>query len=268
MRDLLDAHVHLWDTTRRELPWLPAGHPLRRDFTIADLEADAGVLPSVVVVQADADPLEVHDLLDLAASTPSVAGVVGWFDLLADDVAVRIDAAVRHADQVGARLVGVRCPPADQHDPAALTAMSAGVRAATEAGLAIDLLVRPAALPGVAELADSVPAARLVLDHLGNPREEDSDWSCGMKLLADRPGVTVKLSGLTAISTDPEMIAAHVGEVAALFGADRLMYGSDWPVCTLTTDYRSTLDLVLDLLPRNVQAAVLGTVARRIYRLP
>jgi len=64
------------------------------------------------------------------------------------------------------------------------------------------------------------------------------------------------------------MIAAHVGEVAALFGADRLMYGSDWPVCTLTTDYRSTLDLVLDLLPRNVQAAVLGTVARRIYRLP
>ncbi|MEV0290778.1 MULTISPECIES: amidohydrolase family protein [unclassified Kribbella] len=252
----LDAHVHVWDTSRRSLPWLPAGHPLRRDFSLDDFCEAADGSPDTILVQADADPLEVTDLLDLAATTPSVLGVVGWFDLhrttsFPDDPL----------------LLGIRCPPADQTDPDAFTAPAfvRGVRAATEAGLAVDLLLRPSALTGAARLADAVPGARVVLDHLGNPTGVTADWSTGMKALADHPNVTVKLSGTAHLPTGN--LAELVAAALELFGSERLMFGSDWPVCTLSSTRAEVLRRTAELLPAAAHNDVFRGAAERTYRL-
>ncbi|TWD75203.1 L-fuconolactonase [Kribbella amoyensis] len=265
----VDAHVHVWDTSRRELPWLPVGHALRRDISLADFRVAAeGDVPEIVLVQADADPGEVFDLLDQAAADDAVLGVVGWVDLLADDVEKKLAKALSYAEDRGARLVGIRCPPADQHDPEAVTAPAyvRGVRAAADAGLAVDLLLRPAALTGAARLAALVPGARLVLDHLGNPTTADDTWVTGMKALADVPSVTVKVSGVTA--------HLPAGELAELldfaldqFGSDRLMFGSDWPVCTLRSSRAETVRRTTAVLPVAAHKDVFRGTARRTYRL-
>ncbi|WP_165949068.1 amidohydrolase family protein [Kribbella turkmenica] len=252
----LDAHVHLWDTSRRALPWLPAGHPLRRDFTLPDLaRSGGGRLPDTILVQADADPLEVTDLLGLAAATPAVLGVVGWFDLH------RSASFPEHT-----KLVGVRCPPADQTDPGALddAGFVRGVCAAADAGLAIDLLLRPPALLGAARLAGAVPGARLVLDHLGNPAAPTDDWLTGMKALADRPNVTVKLSGTAHLASDT--LAELIDVTLGLFGSDRLMFGSDWPVCTLSSTRAEVLRRTAELLPAAAHNDVFRGTAQRTYR--
>ncbi len=252
----LDSHVHVWDTSRRALPWLSDGHPLRRDFTLADLaDASGGDLPDSILVQADADPLEVTDLLGLAATTPSVLGVVGWFDL---------HRSTRFADDP--LLLGIRCPPADQTDPGALTdpGFVRGVRAAADAGLAIDLLLRPPALIGAARLATTVPHARLVLDHLGNPATADADWLLGMKALADCPNVTVKLSGTAHLPMDA--LAELIAVALDLFGSDRLMFGSDWPVCTLSGTRAEVVRRTTELLPAAAHNDVFRGTAQRTYR--
>ncbi|GAB2607411.1 amidohydrolase family protein [Kribbella endophytica] len=254
----VDAHVHVWDLARRQLPWLPAGHPLRRDYLVEDLrEASGGVVPECVLVQADADPAEVHDLLALAEEHPEVLGVVGWFDL-------REDLTAQFA-ALADRLVGVRCPPADQHDPSAFTdpAFVRGVQAAAQADLAVDLLLRPSALPGAAQLAAAVPDARLVIDHLGNPPGEA--WADGMKALADTGNVVVKLSGAYL---PPDDLAAHIDFLLGLLGSDRLMFGSDWPVCTLRSSRAETIRLFTTLVPPAAHDDVFGGTARRTYSHP
>jgi L-fuconolactonase len=265
----IDAHVHVWDLTRRGLPWLPDGHPLRRDHSLVDLaSASGGHLPDVVLVQADADPLEVTDLLDLAATTPSVLGVVGWIDLLADDIVHQLTTVTQHAEKRSAlgKLVGIRSPPTDQTDPDTLTdpALLRGVQAATDAGLAIDLLLRPPALLGAARLAHAVPDARLVLDHLGNPSCTDADWRTGMKALAEYPNVTVKLSGIAHLPDDD--LARLIGITLDLFGSDRLMFGSDWPVCTLSSSRAAVVRRTTELLPAAAHNDVFRGTAQRIYR--
>lgn len=254
----VDAHVHVWDLSRRALPWLAPGHPLRRDFALTDLPPDSleGLTPEVVLVQADADPGEVDDLLELARQHPAVVGVVGWFDLL--------DFPERVPDDP--RLVGVRSPPVDQTDPAAMTdpAQVRGVRAATDAGLAIDLLLRPSALIGAARLAHAVPEARLVLDHLGNPTTADDEWRAGMQALAECPNVFVKLSGTAHLATDD--LRALVDVALELFGSERLLFGSDWPVCTLASTRADVLRRTTALLPPATHNDVFRGTAQRIYR--
>lgn len=251
---MIDAHIHVWDLAHRALPWLAPAHPLRRDFDLDDLPLKP--FEGVVLVQADADPGEVYDLLRLAQQHESVVGVVGWFDLL------------DFPDQVpdDPRLVGVRSPPVDQTDPAALTdpAHVRGVRAAADAGLAIDLLLRPSALTGAARLANAVPEARLVLDHLGNPTTADDEWHTGMQALAECPNVFVKLSGTAQLATDD--LRALVDVALELFGSERLLFGSDWPVCTLASTRAEVIRRTTALLPPATHNDVFRGTAQRIYR--
>ncbi len=275
----LDAHVHVWDLARRQLPWLPADHPLRRDFTLTDLAETPGApLPDTILVQSDADPQEVTDLLNLAATTPSVIGVVGWrnlYDDLPRHAKERSDLGSPQADPGShlpdldprpAKLVGIRCPPADQTDPTALTdpAFLRGVRAAADADLAIDLLLRPPALNGAARLATAVPTARLVLDHLGHPSGPTTDRTTGMKALADCPNVTVKLSGTAHLPT--ETLAELITVALDLFGSARLMFGSDWPVCTLSSSRAEVIRRTTELLPAAAHNDVFRGTAERTYR--
>jgi L-fuconolactonase len=236
---IVDAHQHFWDPAQAAYPWMTDEvAEIRRRFGPDDLEPvlrEHGVA-GTVVVQARHSLDETRWLLDLAASTPFVLGVVGWVDLTGD-------VAQQLADLDGP-LVGVRHQVHDEHDPGWLLRedVQRGIGAVGEAGLAFDLLVRTRELPAAVATARRNPGMRFVLDHVAKcPREpaERAAWERGVHELAELANVTCKLSGLVT-EGDPAGTAARA---LAWFGPERCMFGSDWPVCLLGAGYGEALRL-------------------------
>ncbi|MBA8988815.1 L-fuconolactonase [Curtobacterium pusillum] len=270
---IIDAHHHLWDPADRAYPWMDDSVArIRRRFDVDDLRAvshDTGVTRTIVV-QAVHDPDETAWLL----TQPSpVAGVVGWVDLTAPDVADRL------ASDAHPRMVGIRHQAQDEADPDWLARpdVARGVRALAEAGLVFDLLVRAREHTAALTLVDAVPEASFVLDHAGKPAIADDGpdvadaWRDRMRDFADRPQVTCKVSGLlteAGTSWRDRPVARYAREVVERFGPDRSMYGSDWPVSTLVGTYdevlRTTRDALADLSSSERDAVFRGT-AERVY---
>src|SRR5580658_4144635 len=169
---IIDAHHHVWDLSVHDQPFLdqPGLAPLRRNFLLADLEPQAAAqgVTATVVVQTITEPVETPELLTLAATSGLVAGVVGWVDLEAPDVADAI-AALRQLPG-GDRLVGIRHPVLTEPDPdwLARPAVLRGLAAVAEAGLAFDIVGHPFQLPAAVRAAAVLPQLTFVLDHLGN----------------------------------------------------------------------------------------------------
>ncbi|MBF4603870.1 amidohydrolase family protein [Curtobacterium sp. VKM Ac-2884] len=273
---IIDAHHHLWDPADRPYPWMDDSvAPIRRRFDVDDLRAatqDTGVTRTIVV-QAVHDPGETAWLLEQPAP---VAGVIGWVDLTAPDVADRI-AAVR-ALPGGDRLVGIRHLAQDEPDPDWLGRpdVARGVRALAGAGLVFDVLVRAREHAAALALVDAVPDASFVLDHAGKPSIDGGDpaWRGRMTDLAARPNVTCKVSGLFT-EAGPEWrdrpVDRYVREAVEQFGPERSLFGSDWPVSTLATGYaevvQRTTEALADLSTTE-HDAVFGGTAARIYLVP
>jgi L-fuconolactonase len=275
---LVDAHVHLWDLVARPQPWTAQFPALQRSFLLPDLEKvlDDHGLDTAVVVQAGDTIGETLDLLALAASTPRLAGVVGWVDLDGPDV--RGSVAELRTAPGGGKLVAVRHQLQVEADPRYLArpGVRTGLAAVAEAGLAFDVVVSPWQLPLVIETAAALPGTRFVLDHAGKPPIASGDlrgWRTDLARLAELPNVAVKVSGLVteadwATWTQADL-APVIDHVLACFGAGRTMAGSDWPVCLLAADYatvRATLDPALSRLDAVGRDAVLGGSAARWYR--
>ena len=277
----VDAHHHVWDLATLPQPWID---PVRqsaiaRSFDIEELRAAAvaaGVVQTVVV-QTVAVAEETPALLRLADRDPLVAGVVGWVDLTRADVE---DAIARlRALPGGDRLVGVRHVVEAEPDPAWLDRpdVRAGLQAVARSGLSYDLLVFPHQLPAAVRTVRDLPTATFVLDHLGKPPLWTGDletWAALLRELATSPNVHAKLSGLVTEadwdrwSVDDLRPAVDVALDA--FGPQRLLWGSDWPVCLLATSYAAWVqasDELLSGLSDTERAAVLGDNARRVYRL-
>lgn len=278
----VDAHHHLWDVTRRDYPWMdgPWADPLRATFTVERLAplAAAHVVDATVVVQAVAEVDETVELLALGASSSLIAGVVGWVDLTAPDVAEAL--ARLRGSPGGDKLVGIRHQVQDEPDPRWLLRpdVHRGLRAVAQAGLVYDLLVKPLQLDAAAEVVEQLPEAAFVVDHLAKPDIADrmwEPWASGLaRLAAASPHVTAKLSGLVTEadwqSWTVEQLRPYVAHALDCFGADRLMFGSDWPVCLLAADYDrvvSATDTLLADLDTAERDAVFTTTARRVYRL-
>jgi L-fuconolactonase len=238
---IVDSHQHFWDPARADYAWMTDEvAPLRRRFAPADLEPilRANGVCGTVVVQARHSVEETRELLELAAATPFVLGVVGWVDLTAD-------VPTQLAELEGCR-VGVRHQVHDEPDPGWLLRQEVqrGIAAVGEAGLAFDLLVRLRELPAAIETVRRHPETRFVLDHVAKrpPPPDAAAWANGVATLAELPNVTCKLSGLFS-ETDP---AGTVEHALRWFCPDRCMFGSDWPVCLLAADYSDTLAIVGD----------------------
>jgi L-fuconolactonase len=242
--------------------------PIRRRFDVDDLRtATQGTdVTRTIVVQAVHDPGETAWLL---AQPAPVAGVVGWVDLTAPDVADRL-AVIAHPP-----LVGIRHQAQDEPDPEWLARPDVvrGVRALAEAGIVFDLLIRAREHAAALALVDAVPEASFVLDHAGKPTIEHGDpgWRERMRDLAARPNVVCKVSGLlTEAGPDwqHQPVARYAREAVETFGPDRSMFGSDWPVSTLATDsvdvLRTTQDALSGLTPAERDAVFRGT-AERVY---
>lgn len=279
--DIVDAHHHVWDLAVRDQDWItgPRLAPIRRDFSLADLAADARrtELRATVLVQTVTVPEETPEFLTLAARSDLVAGVVGWTDLTAPDVADRL-AALREAPG-GRHLVGIRHQVQAEPDPEWLLRpdVARGLTAVAEAGLVYDLVVLPHQLPACAKAAAAHPELTFVLDHLGKPAiaaGELSPWTAGLRALAALPNTTAKLSGLVTEADWERWTAAdlrpYTEEALELYGPDRLMFGSDWPVCRLAASYETVLETVQELtdhLTPTERAAIFSGTALHVYGL-
>jgi L-fuconolactonase len=263
----VDAHHHLWDTAVRDYAWMdgPWADPIRGRFDLARYTTVAQDVTASVVVQAVMDESETSDLL-----AQPVAGVVGWTDLTAPDVADRL-AALRSAGP----LVGIRHQVQDELDPEWLLRppVIRGIATVAAAGLVYDLLVKPPQAAAALEIARRLPEVSFVLDHAGKPDIAAGmwePWATWITDLARLPNVTVKLSGLvTEAAPDwkPADILPYARHVLGAFGPERTMYGSDWPVCTLAASYDQVRALAGEALSPGERDDVLGETARRVYGL-
>lgn len=275
----IDAHHHLWDLTVRDQPWTAGLPALRRTFTIDQLRPAlvTGRIDATIVVQTICVAPETPELIALAAQDPLVRGVVGWVDLTARDVADRLQAL--RALPGGQALVGIRHQVQLERDPYWLSRpdVRRGLGAVADAGLVFDLIVTQTQLPAAVHTARALPDLRFVLDHGGKPPIAAGTlepWRTHLAELASLPNVGVKLSGLVT-EADPasctlEQLRPYADTIISEFGAARVMFGSDWPVCTLAASYAQVLSST-EALTASLSAAerdaVFGTTAARWYRI-
>jgi len=275
----VDAHHHVWDLSVRDQDWIPEHSPIRRNFTVADLEPEARAagVDCTVLVQTITVPEETPEFLALAACHDLVAGVVGWTDLTRPDITDEL-ARLRELPG-GAYLKGIRHQVQGEPDPEWLLRpdVRRGLTAVAEAGLVYDLVVLSHQLPACAKAAASLPQLTFVLDHLGKPPIASGTlqpWTSDLHALAAQPNTVAKLSGLVT-EADPDSwtvddLRPYAQVALECFGPERLMFGSDWPVCTLAASYTqvadSTVELVVNLSDKE-REEVFGETAARVYGL-
>jgi L-fuconolactonase len=277
---IVDAHHHFYDPTTADYPWLTDElAAIRRPFGPDDLAPvlDQARIDATVLVQTRSSVDETEDFLAIADRSPFVRGVVGWVDLRNPGVDEMI-ARLRGAPG-GERLVAIRHQVQDEADPDWLgrDAVRRGIAAVGRAGLAYDLLVRARELPAARTLVAALPDVRFVVDHLAKPairNGSDPGWNDAVGTFRDLPNVWWKLSGLVTEADwhawRPADLQPYVDRVLEIAGPERLLFGSDWPVCLLAARYGVVLatarSLIAGLSPSE-RAAILGATAIGVYRL-
>lgn len=272
----IDAHLHLWRLSRGDYGWITDDLvPLRRDFEPADARAElvrAGVA-GAILVQAAPTIEETRFLLKHAEAHDWLEGVVGWVDLEARDAPEQIARLAEHP-----KLKGIRPMIQDIPDPAWMLrpTLTPALRAVSSLDLAFDALVTPRHLDHLQTLLDRHPELRVVIDHGAKPviaQGAFTSWAAGMSRLGRASAAFCKLSGLvTEAGPDwtSQRLRPYVDHVLETFGPDRLVFGSDWPVVTLASDYRrwiTTARALLGELGADDQARIFGGNAASLYRL-
>ncbi|MEU8989248.1 amidohydrolase family protein [Streptomyces sp. NPDC048558] len=275
---IVDAHHHVWDLSVRDQDWIagPELRPLRRNFTVDDLasEARAAGVDRTVLVQTVTVAEETPEFLALAAQHELIAGVVGWTDLTRPDVAEEL---ARLRELPGGRyLKGIRHQVQGEPDPEWLLRADVrrGLAAVAEAGLVHDLVVLPHQLPACAKAAALLPELTFVLDHLGKPPIASGarePWTSDVRALAALPNTVCKLSGMVTeadpVSWTVDDLRPYADVVLEAFGPQRLMFGSDWPVCTLAAPYGQVLSTAQELTGLDDRTHIFETTAARVYDL-
>jgi L-fuconolactonase len=273
----IDAHQHFWDINRFQYPWMPPGEsPLRRNYLPQQLEPilKRNRFEGSVVVQANTILDETRWLLDLASEYEFIRGVVGWVDLADPRLGTALDEFQRHP-----KFKGVRHLVHDEPDLNWLLRedVIAGLRELSRRGIPYDLLVRPQHLKIVPGVAEKIPGLRMVIDHIAKPPIASGrldGWAEDIATVAKIPNVYCKLSGMIT-EADPrgwkaEHLRPYVAHVLNVFGPERLMFGSDWPVCTLAGSWKEVLAAftqAIGPLPIEVREKLLGGTARGFYGL-
>jgi L-fuconolactonase len=276
----VDAHHHFWDPARADYPWMTEELALiRRRFGPEDLRPllDEQGIDRTVLVQTRSSLDETREFCAVAAATDFIAGVVGWVDLTDPGVSDTLRAL--RPSSTGAVLVGIRHQVHDEADPNWLLRIDVrrGLWAVESAGLAYDLLVRTRELPAAFQVVREFPEMRFVIDHVAKPAIRTgaiAEWAEAMAPFSDCDNVFCKLSGMITEADwsawRPDDLVPYVRRVVGWFGEDRLMFGSDWPVCLLAGSYSQVIDALRhalgDISPR-AGAKILGENAVRFYRL-
>src|SRR5579862_3379483 len=273
----IDAHQHFWIYNRKDFDWIDESMAaIRRNFLPEDLQPElkANAFDGSVVVQTCQTLEETRWLLELSERNPSILGVVGWADLRSPEIDSQLTSLSRNPRLVGLRHI-VQSEPDDRFllQPDFLR----GISALEEFGLAYDILIYTKQLPVAAEFVERFPRQRFVLDHLAKPPIKTGEidlWAQGIRRLAQFPNVFCKLSGLVTEadweSWTAEQITPYLDVAFDSFGPERLMIGSDWPVCLAAASYARAMKVVKAYLAAQApecRESVLGGNARRFWRL-
>jgi L-fuconolactonase len=273
----LDSHQHFWRYNPAHQVWMTdAMEVLRRDYLPDELEPLLATIQfdGTIAVQARQMVEETEWLLQLSEQYDFIKGIVGWVDLGSPALGEQLERFSRHSKLVGVRHV-VHDEPDDQF--MLLPAFRRGIARLSDIGLTYDLLLFPKHLPVAAKLVAEFPGQPFVLDHIAKPAIRDgqiSPWAENLKRLAEFSNVFCKLSGMVTEAEwkrwRAEDFHRYLDVVMEAFGTQRVMIGSDWPVCTLSGDYESTMRIVMDytrqFLP-TTREAILGGNCARFYGL-
>jgi L-fuconolactonase len=273
----IDAHQHFWKYNPVRDAWITdAMQKIKRDFLPDDFAAEcvANDIDASIAVQADQSENETAFLLDLAEQNPKIAGVVGWVDLCSPRVAERLRFFSRYNKLRGFRHVA-QAEPDDRF--LMRESFVRGLRCLAEYGFAYDILIYPKQLPAALELVAAVPEQRFVIDHMAKPdvrTNSSTEWAKEMRAIAQHPNVLCKISGLVTEADWQAWKKAdfkpYLDVVFEAFGTERLMFGSDWPVCLLAAGYRQVKEIVEDHLrgfSEDEKGKIFGENAIRFYGL-
>jgi L-fuconolactonase len=273
----IDAHQHFWQYNPAEHGWMTDEMAaLKHDFLPQDLKPllDRVEFDGCVAVQARQSLEETRWLLELAEENDFIRGVVGWVDLCSPELESQLEQLAKRP-----KLVGVRHMVQDEPDDAFMLRpdFRRGIALLAEFGLTYDVLIHPRHLPAAMKLVAEFPVQPFVLDHIAKPAIAEgklSPWAADLRELAELPNICCKVSGMvTEARWDkwrPADFRPYLEVVFEAFGVERLMIGSDWPVCTLAADYASTIGIVTDYarqLPADAVAGISGENCARFYRL-
>lgn len=273
---IIDSHHHLWDYDAEQYPWIPVGSPLEQSYNLEDLAEHCGEyeVTASVAVQARQTLGETDWLLSLADANPLCQAVVGWVPLQDGDIT---DVLHRYADEP--LLKGVRHVIQDEEDPAFMLrpAFLNGLQQLSKTDLRYDILIFGHQLPNTIKMIDALPSDMpLVLDHIAKPvikpGKYDAQWANDFSELAKRPNVMCKLSGMATevrdASWDANTLTPYFEHALQCFGPGRLMFGSDWPVALLMTDYQRWVSAVLEAiaaLSKDEQSQIMHANAASFY---
>jgi L-fuconolactonase len=274
----IDAHQHYWSIARGDYGWLTPEVPvLFRDFLPADLspELKAAQINKTIVVQAAATLAETEFLLQLSESDESIIGVVGWLDLENPEWLKQFNRLRKHP-----KFVGIRIMIQEMKDPEEVIKPNvvAALALLAELDFPVDLLAISNQLPAVIKLLKLIPNLRAVLDHLGKPliaQAQLEPWSSQLREIAGFPKLNCKLSGMVTeadpIQWKPEDFTAYIQHAIEVFGVDRVMFGSDWPVCLLASSYTEVVEVLTQGLPDTWtemdKTKLFGSNAAAFYKL-
>lgn len=276
---IIDSHVHFWKLERGDYGWIPQDRPvLYRDYLPEQLSEllESSELEAVIAVQAASSVAETEYLLQLADRFPWIAGVVGWMNLTSSDFPAVYKHLSRHAKFKGVRISGEELPAAGEENGSRVLA---SLHELNEGGSSVDLLIRPQHLERAAVFMERTPELLVSINHLGVPPISEEDpamlaiWKEGIQRLAQLPNAVCKLSGMITRekNVSRQVLKQRVAFLAEVFGAERLMFGSDWPVCLQEGGYAEVVELFGSVCPDHwgEKEAVLVQAenARRFYRL-
>jgi len=274
----IDAHHHLWQFDPVEYDWIDDSmQVLKKNFLIKELEKTlySNGFSSSIVVQARQSLIETNWLVELAEQNDIIKGVVGWIDLKSSDLAKQLTTLSKHK-----KLVGFRHVIQGETDPNFMSNPDfiQGLKTLAEFGYRYDLLIYAQQLPAAIGMLSHVPNLHVVIDHIAKPNiktgEDFRSWQNNMRTLAKNPRCYCKLSGMVTEADwqnwTSQDIQPYMKTVLDLFGAQRIMFGSDWPVCLIAGEYKKVKQLVLDFITEyapNAKDRAFGLNASHFYRV-
>ena len=272
----IDSHQHFWKYDPIEYAWIGPDHSvLKRHYLPDDLEPllDSKRIDGCIAVQARQTVAETDWLLELASENDIVRGVVGWLPIQAPDFERILES---YRDREG--LVGLRHVIQGEPDDAFIlrSDFNDGIKLLEDTGLIYDILIFERHLPATIEFVDRHPNQQFVLDHIAKPVIKsdrfDENWRLNIIELARRENVACKLSGMVTEVRDNDwndaLLAPYFETALNAFGPERLLFGSDWPVCLLRSEYSQwveCLERALSAFSADEQAAIWGRNAQRLY---
>jgi L-fuconolactonase len=274
----IDAHHHLWAFDPIEYDWIDDSMAvLKQDFQLKELEKtlNENGFSGSIVVQARQSMQETLWLADLASQSDLIRGVVGWIDIKSEDLTTQLTTLTTHKKLVGFRhVIQGETDPDFMRNPAFIR----GLNTLAQQGYRYDLLIYAHQLPAAIEMLAQVPNLHIVIDHIAKPDiktgEAFEQWKQNMRILAKNPQCYCKLSGMVTEADwqnwTPQEIQPYMKTVLELFGTERVMFGSDWPVCLVAGEYQTIKKLVFDFVAQynpKAQQKIFGLNARRFYQV-